>query len=75
MSDDGAHDVEVEGGAPVLSSGMQRQFIAAKGMEVEAKIGADGMYRRGVVTRMPKHRRWVDVYCDVSKSKVKRVPM
>jgi len=74
VSDEGAKDVEVEGGAPVLHSGMKRRFSVVKGAEVEAKIGSSGKFRVAVVTKKPKHGRWVNVYCDVTKTVHKRVP-
>jgi len=75
LSADGAEDVEVEGGDPVLTSGMKRPFSVCKGGELEAKIGNNGKYRVAVVTKRPKHGRWVNVYCDVTKTVHKRVPV
>ena len=33
-------------------------FSPRKGAEVEAKIGTNGLYRRAVVVKTPKHGRW-----------------
>ena len=52
LSDEGATDVEIVGGDPVLHSGMKRKFEMCKGGEVEAQIGNSNKYRKCVVTKV-----------------------
>jgi len=82
LSDEGADDVEYEGGLPEIHSGMKRglkrsrkTFEFSKGSTVEAKIGTNGTYRQVVVVKRPKHSRWVNVYCAKTSKTHERVPM
>lgn len=80
MSNCSAPDLEMDLSFPAskFHSGDKRPrettFTYSKGSEVEARIGRNKMFRRAVVVKKPKHNRWVDVFCDVTKTVHKRVP-
>jgi hypothetical protein len=66
--------VEYHGGDPKLHSGMELKLELNKGVEVEAQIGNIGKFRKCVITKVPKHRRWFNLYDDVSKTHHRRIP-